>query len=100
MKMCLVVGKAQATVKHPSLEGVRLLVVRDLDGTGKPSGTASLAVDAAGAGVGEVVAVVTGSAVSRVLSGKDSAVDAAIVAILDLVMVEGKEIYARGKEKA
>ena len=100
MKMCLVVGKAQATVKHPSLEGARLLVVRELDGSGKPSGPASLAVDAAGAGAGEVVAVVTGSAASRALPGRDSAADAAIVAILDLVVLEGKEIFARGKEKA
>lgn len=100
MKMCLVVGKAQATVKHPSLEGARLLIVRDVDGAGKPQGTPWLAVDAAGAGAGELVAVVSGSAAVRAVSGRDSAVDAAIVAILDVVVVDGKEIFAQGKEKA
>lgn len=100
MRICRVVGKAQATVKHPSLEGTRLLAVCDLDGSGKVTGVPYLAIDAAGAGTGEVVAVVSGSAAARVLPSRDSAVDASIVAILDLVVIEGKEVYAREEEKS
>jgi microcompartment protein CcmK/EutM len=100
MRICRVVGKAQATVKHPSLEGTRLLAVRDLDGNGKATGTPYLAVDATGAGSGEVVAVVTGSAAARVLPDRDSAVDASIVAILDLIFIDGKEAYTRKEEKS
>ncbi len=99
MRICRVVGKARATVKHPGLEGARLLVIRDLDGNGKATGPAWLAVDAAGAGEGEVVAVVSGSSAARVLPDRVLAVDAAVVAILDLVVVGGKELYAREEEK-
>ena len=99
MKICKVVGKVQATVKHPSLEGERLLAVRELDGSGSAIGTLSIAVDAAGAGTGDIVAVATGGAAARALPGGSSAADAAIVAILDLIVVDGKEIFSRREEK-
>lgn len=104
MQTCRVVGKAQATVKHPSLEGARLLVVRALDGGGKAAGTPFLSVDAVGAGPGEVVAVTMGCPASRALGSRspgsgDAPLDAVIVAILDNVVVDGKIVYTREEEK-
>jgi len=99
MQTCRVVGKAQATVKHSSLEGARLLVVRELDGNGKLTGPLFLAVDAVGAGQGEVVAVTTGGSAARALEVQDAPLDAVIVAILDNVVVDGKILYAREEEK-
>jgi microcompartment protein CcmK/EutM len=99
MKTCRVIGKAQATVKHPSLEGVRLLVVREVDGSAKLVGAPFLAVDIVGSGEGEMVAVAMGSAVSSAFAPKEAPLDAAIVAILDSVVIDGKEIYSREEEK-
>ena len=41
----LVIGHATATVKHPSLDGWRLLVVQTLGADHRPEGDALLAVD-------------------------------------------------------
>ncbi|MHC4404992.1 MAG: EutN/CcmL family microcompartment protein [Planctomycetota bacterium] len=52
----LVVGTATATVKHPSMEGWKLLVVQPLAADGRsPDGDPILAVDGLGAGRGETV---------------------------------------------
>jgi len=56
MQIGSVVGIATSTVKHPSLEGWKLLVVQLLAADGKsPDGEPVLAVDRLGAGRGEKV---------------------------------------------
>ncbi len=51
-----VLGTATSTVKHPSLEGWRLLVVQPLECDGQsPDGDPLLAVDSMGAGQGDEV---------------------------------------------
>ena len=50
-----VIGTVVSTRKEPTLEGLKLLVVRACDVDGKPTGAIVVAVDAVGAGVGEVV---------------------------------------------
>ena len=99
MRICRVIGKAQATVKHASMEGVRLLVLRELDLGAKPTGGICLAVDAVGAGEGETVAVSQGSAAAKALAGRETPVDSVVIAIIDTVSVDGKEIYSRKEEK-
>jgi ethanolamine utilization protein EutN len=99
MRICRVVGKAQATVKHASLEGTRLLVLKDFDSTAKPAGVAFLAIDAVGAGEGETVAVAEGSAAARALPGRDAPIDSVVIAIMDSVVMDGKEVYSREEEK-
>jgi len=52
-----VVGTATATIKHPSFQGERLLIVQ-LEGTGgKPDGEPVLAFDRMGAARGDLVLV-------------------------------------------
>jgi len=52
----MVAGTATSTVKHPSMEGWRLLVVQPLAADGhSPDGEPVLAVDHLGAGRGEIV---------------------------------------------
>ena len=65
MKLCIVIGKGDSSVKHQGLDGAKLLVVQEIDPTIKPGGPYILAVDTQGAGVGELVAVVTGSTALR-----------------------------------
>ena len=50
-----VIGTVVATRKEEELVGLKLLLVSACDADGKPSGAPVVAVDAVGAGVGEVV---------------------------------------------
>src|SRR5688500_172229 len=56
-----VVGTVVATQKEPSLNGLKLLLVRGVDLQGKASGATVVAADAVGAGVGEMVLYASGS---------------------------------------
>jgi microcompartment protein CcmK/EutM len=98
MKLCIVVGKADSSVKHTGLEGTKLLVVQEIDESLKPHGAFILAVDTQGAGIGELVAVVTGSAAIRSVGKGDVPYDAAIVAIMDHLFVNGTQIYNKNQE--
>jgi ethanolamine utilization protein EutN len=58
MQLALVVGTATSTVKHATLSGRKLLVVQPLMADGQaPDGDPQIAVDAVGAGRGEVVMI-------------------------------------------
>jgi carbon dioxide concentrating mechanism protein CcmL len=98
MKLCKVIGKANSSIKHPGLEGLKLLVVQAVDSKGKGAGRMILAVDTIGAGTGEVVAVVKGAAAVKNIGKGDIPCDAAIVAIMDHVFANEKEIYSKHKE--
>ena len=50
-----VIGHATATVKHPSLIGLRMPLVQVLDSNRKPEGDVLVAVDRYGAGQGQLV---------------------------------------------
>ena len=79
MRLGTVSGSIVSTVKHESLKGSKLLVV-DIDGG---SGEPIVAVDLVGAGTGERVLVATGGAARVAAEEPTSAVDAAVVAIVD-----------------
>ena len=68
MQIGLVIGTANATVKHPSLEGWKMLIVQLLAADGKsPDGDPLLAVDSMGAGLGERVILTSDGASTREL---------------------------------
>ena len=73
MQLARVVGKAVATVKHPSIEGNKLLVVQPqmADGT-STDGDPLLAIDAIGAGVGDVVIITSDGRSARALLQVDA----------------------------
>ncbi len=86
MQIGEVVGSVVATQKNKKLEGAKLLLVQPLTLEGKPRGTAVLAIDSVGAGVGErVLLVIEGKAAGDALGKKAAAVDAAIIGIVDTV---------------
>ena len=86
MQIAEVVGTVVATQKNRKLEGAKLLLVQPLTLEGAHRGTALLAIDAVGAGVGErVLVVIEGKAAGDALGRKAAAVDAAIVGIVDLL---------------
>jgi ethanolamine utilization protein EutN len=51
----IVIGHATATVKHPSLTGLRMPLVQVLGPDREPEGDVLVAVDRLGAGIGQVV---------------------------------------------
>lgn len=59
MLSALVVGHAISTIKHPSLEGCKLLLCQLLGPDDSNNGTPIVAIDLFGAGVGQKVFVST-----------------------------------------
>jgi len=95
MRLGRVVGTVTGTAKDPSLSGQKLLIVDLTDGNLKVVTPHQVVVDAVGAGVGDVVLVIMGSAVRQAKNARGVATDAAAVAIVDEVTIaqvrDGKE---------
>jgi ethanolamine utilization protein EutN len=69
MQLGRVVGQAVATVKHPSLQGWRLLLVQPLTADGQNDGEPLLAIDNLGAGKTDQVILSNDGAGARELVG-------------------------------
>lgn len=90
MRLARIIGCVVATRKDPTLVGATLLLTQPVDRDGHPVGGAHLAVDAVGAGVGELVLLVLeGRAAGAALGRRAAPVDAAIVGIVDPTGVTG-----------
>jgi microcompartment protein CcmK/EutM len=88
MQICRVVGTVVSTQKNRKLEGAKLMLVQPLTLEDAPRGTALLAIDSVGAGIGEkVLVVIEGKAAGDALGKKAAPVDAAIIGIIDEVEV-------------
>jgi len=88
MQIAKVIGNVVATQKHRKFDGAKLMLVQPLNLDDTPRGTAILAVDGVGAGLGEkVLVVLEGRAAGELLGRKAAPVDAAIVGIIDVVTV-------------
>ena len=86
MQLGRVVGTVVATRKNRKLEGAKLLLVQPVASDGSPMASPSLAVDAAQAGVGDMVLVVLeGRAAVSALRRRAAPVDAAIIGVVDHV---------------
>ena len=83
MQLARVIGTVVATVKNPSLEGRKLLIVQSLNKDLLPQGKPLVAVDAAGAGVGELVFWCRGKEASFPFKREDTPTDCTIVGIVD-----------------
>ena len=88
-----VIGTVVATRKEPELNGLRMLVVRELDATYQAVGKIVVAIDAVGAGDGEVVLFAAGSSARLTAVTKDRPVDHVIMAIVDSVQSDGATVY-------
>lgn len=106
MRLASVLGQVVATVKEPGLDRFTLLVVQDefpapaddpVDPE-PPAGSPYVAVDLVGAGVGELVLVVGGSAArlaAGAAAGADCPTDRAVVGIADTVIERGTVTYRK-----
>jgi microcompartment protein CcmK/EutM len=94
MIIAAVVGSVWGTVKHPSLKGRKLLLVRPIDPLSEePSGEITMALDGGfGAGPGSVVLVVDeGGSARIILKDKDAPVRTVVCGIVDKVLSKGTE---------
>ena len=83
MQLARVIGNVVATVKNDSLEGRKLLVIQSLNGELRPQGAPLVALDAIGAGVGELVFWCRGKEASFPFKREDTPTDCTIVGIVD-----------------
>jgi microcompartment protein CcmK/EutM len=90
-----VIGTLVASRKEPTLEGLKLLVVRACDVEGKATGGIAVAVDAVGAGLGEVVLYCAGSSARQTQVTQNRPVDATIMAIVDEIAIDGERRYVK-----
>jgi len=89
MKIARVTGLVTATVKEQQLTGLKLLVVDVVDGSGDVLEKALVVADTCGAGRGDIVLVVSGSAARVPKHVAGLAVDASAVAVIDEIHMHG-----------
>lgn len=83
MQIARVVGTVVSTAKNGSLEGRKLLIVQTLDAELNAKGSPMIALDAVGAGVGELVFWCRGKEASFPFKRDETPTDCTIVGIID-----------------
>ncbi len=92
-----VVGTVVSTKKTESLIGLKLLLVQNLDITGKLAKGYHVAADSVQAGLGDVVIYSTGSAARQTDITTERPVDAVVMGIVDTWDVNGKTAFNKSE---
>jgi len=90
-----VVGTVVATRKTESLEGLTLLLVKNIDVFAKLAAGYVVAADTVGAGVGEIVLYATGSSARQTGATNNRPVDAVIMGVVDTWDIEGETVFQK-----
>jgi microcompartment protein CcmK/EutM len=90
-----VAGTVVASQKEPLMEGLTFLLVRQIGVDNADRGGHVVAVDAVGAGVGEVVMYASGSSARQTGITQNRPCDAVIMAIVDTWEVDGETVYVK-----
>ena len=90
-----VAGTLVSTRKEEKLQGLRFLVIRQVDVDGRDTGSYVIAADAVGAGVDEIVLYATGSSARQTIQTDRRPCDAVIMAIVDTWEVDGQVKYRK-----
>jgi microcompartment protein CcmK/EutM len=83
MQIARVIGTVVSTIKNESLEGRKILLVQTLDADLNEKGKPMVALDAIGAGVGELVFWCRGKEASFPFKRDETPTDCTIVGIID-----------------
>ena len=100
MQLARVIGNLVSTVKNESLEARKFLIVQTLDADLQPKGKPLVALDAVGAGVGELVFWCRGKEASFPFKRDNTPTDCTIIGIVDSdanVYVNEKRKVEKGK---
>ena len=98
MELAKVKGTIVSTAKAEKLQGYKLLLLNLIQPDMKPSGTYVVAVDAVGAGEGEVVIVCRGSSARQAEKLTSVPTDASIIGIVDTVEFKGEVVFQKHKK--
>jgi ethanolamine utilization protein EutN len=83
MQIARVIGTVVSTVKNETLKGRKFLIVQTLDANLRDKGSPMVALDAVGAGVGELVFWCRGKEASFPFKRDETPTDCTIVGIID-----------------
>ncbi len=89
MLIAKVIGTTVSTIKDDKLTGKKLLILRQADEQGTPSGKPYVAIDTVDAGIGDLVLTCAGSSARQTTITKDTPVDAVIMSVIDSLEVDG-----------
>lgn len=95
MRIACIIGTAIATMKDEKLRGRKLLLAREADLKGKPTGGVFVAVDTVDAGTGDLVVVTEGSSARLTGFTEGLPVDAVVVAVLDSLETGGEVTFRK-----
>jgi len=87
MQLGRIIGNVVCTIKNPSLEGKKLLLVQPIDRHGKDKGKPFVAIDTVGAGAGETIYWCRGREASFPFLPIEVPTEATIVGIVDTVNI-------------
>ena len=99
MILARVKGSVVSTHKSEKIEGIKFLLLEAIDpSTMEGKGSYVVAMDAVGAGPGEVVFYVSGSSARMTKVTDKKPADASIIAIVDNIEMDGQYVYQKGQE--
>ncbi|MFY9751230.1 MAG: EutN/CcmL family microcompartment protein [Candidatus Acidiferrales bacterium] len=87
-----VIGNVVATMKNASLFGQRLLIVQPVDRHGRDKGKPLVALDAVGAGAGEIIYWCKSKEASFPFAPRELPTEATIVGIVDEIHIPSQEV--------
>ena len=91
MQLGRVIGNVVCTIKNPSLDGLKVLIVQPLDRNGRDKGRPLIALDSVGAGAGETIYWCRGREASFPFFPVEPPTEATIVAIVDTVNIPARK---------
>ncbi len=97
MILAKVVGTVVSTEKEKSMDGLKFLLLQQVDMEGNPKEGLVVAADAVHAGVGEMVLYASGSSARQTTSTDKRPCDAVVMAIVDNWEVNGEIRYKKGE---
>ncbi len=97
MKIARVVGNVVSTIKREHLNGYKLMIVQPLCIDGSPQGARRIAIDAAHAGIGDIVLLSSDGGAAQMVADDPKLIgDDTIAGVIDHFTFEGKT--TRGRE--
>ena len=95
MVLAKVVGTLVSTQKESSMDGLKFLILQNVDIDGKATGGFVVAADAVDAGPGEMVLYASGSSARQTEQTNNRPCDAVVMAIVDNWEVNGETKYLK-----
>src|SRR5580698_3778665 len=97
MLLAKVVGTLVASRKDPKVDGLKFLLLRQVNPETLKEGGYVVANDAVGCGVGELVLYASGSSARQTEVTKDRPCDAVVMAIVDTFEIGGQTLYDKDR---